>query len=90
MRDAIRNAPDTRRGSGKSGVIRIDAGGQEVLERTAVRLCEEFVEARVELGLPAAGRRVMGRQAEVLLCGALPEIARQALLAEGILEEQAK
>ena len=33
---AIRGGP--RRGSGKSGLVAIDAGGQEVLERTAVAL----------------------------------------------------
>ena len=52
----------TRRGTGKSGLITIDAGAQEVLERTAVVVTPEWVEARIELGLPAAGRTISGRQ----------------------------
>jgi predicted ABC-class ATPase len=79
FRDAIRREATSRRGSGRSGTIEIDAGGQEVLERTAVRLAGDWIEARVEVGLPAAGRRVLGREAEALLCDALPRIAERAL-----------
>jgi len=67
------------RGSGKSGLIFVDAGGQEVLERTAVRLDPGWVELRLEAGLPAAGRRVLGREAEAMLCRDIPEIARRSL-----------
>lgn len=71
-------------GSGHSGRIRIDAGGQEVLERTAVQLAGDlsgsgFVEARVEVGLPAAGRRILGRRAADLLAVELPRMAGEAL-----------
>ncbi len=68
-----------RRGSGRSGAVFVDAGGQEVLERTAVVVTEGWVELRVQAGLPAAGRRVLGRQAEALLCGDLPRVATAAL-----------
>jgi len=71
-------------GSGKSGLVFIDAGGQEVLERTAVRIEEGFVEARIEVGLPAAGRRVLSREAERLLCDELPRIAERALFWENL------
>jgi predicted ABC-class ATPase len=67
------------RGSGKSGLVFVDCGGQEVLERSAIRLTPDFVEARIEVGLPAAGRRVLGREAETLLCERLPQIAERAL-----------
>jgi predicted ABC-class ATPase len=76
---AIRRGGGGRRGSGKSGLVAIDAGGQEVLERTAVVACGDFVEARLEVGLPAAGRRVLGREAEALLCDALPRAVRTGL-----------
>ena len=71
-------------GSGHSGQIRIDAGGQEALERTAIRIGDDgtgirFVEARVEVGLPAAGRRILGHRAAELLTGALPQLARDTL-----------
>ena len=41
--NAIRRGEPTRRGSGKSGVILVDAGGQEVLERTAGVVTEGWV-----------------------------------------------
>lgn len=77
---AIRRVAHYRHGSGKSGLISIDAGGQTVLERTAVRITAAWVEARLEVGLPAQGRTVLGRQAAMLMCAALPMIARQSLL----------
>lgn len=76
---AIHRVASERRGSGKSGLVAIDAGGQEVVERTAVALDENGVEARLEVGLPAQGRRVLGREAEAVLCDVLPEIALHAL-----------
>lgn len=71
-----------RRGSGKSGLVAIDAGGQCVLERTAVRIGPDFVEARLEVGLPAAGRRVLGDEAEALLAEDVPRIAVRGLCQE--------
>ena len=75
-------------GSGNSGDIRVDDGGQEVLERTAIRLefaPEEegsgvaFVEARLAVGLPAAGRLIQGRSAASLLTEGLPRVAAEGL-----------
>jgi predicted ABC-class ATPase len=82
-------------GSGHSGRIRIDAGGQDALERTAVRIGGDgtdlrFVEARVEVGLPAAGRRILGHRAADLLAGELPRIARNALCLEHSAEKNAR
>lgn len=86
IRSAIGRAPapdggSRSRGSGKSGSIRIDAGAQEVLERTAVQISprDDWIEARIEVGLPAAGRRILGRQASELLCDALPRTALAGL-----------
>ena len=72
----------SRRGSGKSGLLDIDAPGQEILERTAVLVNAEFVEARFRVGLPAVGRRILGRQATEMLCEDLPSIVRSALFYE--------
>lgn len=69
----------TKRGSGKSGMIEIDEPGQEILERTAVFVSPDRVEARFFVGLPAAGRRVLGNQALHILCEDVPEIAEQSL-----------
>ena len=78
FRQAIRDVAPSRSGTGKGGLVTIDAGGQEVLERTAVVFGKDFVEARIEVGLPANGRRVRGRDAQRLLLEALPQIARRA------------
>ncbi len=64
--------------------IRIDAGAQEVLERTAALVTAEWVEARIEVSLPAAGRRILGRQAERILVRDLPALANRALRASGL------
>ena len=87
---AIGRAEPTRRGSGKSGTLLVDAGGQEVLERTAVVVSEDWIELRVQAGLPAAGRRVLGRQAEAMLCGDLPQLAEHALRWENLPQREAR
>lgn len=56
-----------RSGSGKSNTISIGALGQEVIERTNVLVTPERIEFRLLVGLPARGRRVLGRQAATLL-----------------------
>ena len=62
----------SRRGTGKSGLIAIASCGQEVLERTSVLIDNEYVEIRFVVGLPAKGRRVLGRQATAMLCEDIP------------------
>ncbi|SHE12637.1 Predicted ATPase of the ABC class [Chlamydia abortus] len=66
-------------GTGSSGLIWIDAPGQEVLMRTAVVARLEQVEVRLSVGLPAAGRRILGKQAAGLLCRVVPDIVLQAM-----------
>ncbi len=68
-----------RKGSGKSGLIEVDVPGQELLERTAVSVDSEFVEARFVVGLPAKGRRVLGRQAAAMLVDRIPQLVEAAL-----------
>ncbi|MCA9470557.1 MAG: ABC-ATPase domain-containing protein [Nitrospirales bacterium] len=70
------------RGIGKSGLMTIDAGGQEILERTAVALTQDWVEARLEVGLPASGRTVLGKQAEAMLLKEIPSIIQRSLFWE--------
>lgn len=107
LRAAIRAVAPRRVGTGKGGLVTIDAGGPEVLDRTAVVYGWEaaprrparpadspetdatdapesvasrpdFVEARIEVGLPAAGRRALGREAARLLVETLPAIVTRA------------
>ena len=71
-----------RVGSGRSGEIGMAHPGQVVLPSTAVIVgAEGGVEARFNLGLPASGRRVLGRQAESLLLRALPALVADTLTA---------
>ena len=85
---AVQKNAKGQRGTGKSGLIRIDVGGQEVLQRTAVVLMPEWVEARLFVGLPAAGRRVLGRQAEAMLCKELPRIVANGLIWENLPQSE--
>lgn len=70
----------TRAGSGKSGMLDVCPVGQEVLDRTAVRV-DASGNARLLLnvGLPAAGRRILGREAAALLLERLPGALDSAL-----------
>ncbi len=67
------------RGTGKSGLIAIDTPGQEILRRTSVIVDEAIVEARFIAGLPAKGRKVLGKQAATMLCDDLPELVEAGL-----------
>ena len=68
-----------RTGSGRSGLIEIDRPGQHILPRTCMDVAGGTVEARFFAGLPASGRRVLGRQAADLLCERVPAIAAATL-----------
>ncbi|GAB6876345.1 ABC-ATPase domain-containing protein [Thermaerobacter litoralis] len=73
-----------RRGSGKSGLITVDRPGQEILPRTACVVLPQRVEVRFFAGLPAAGRRILGRQAVEMLCQDVPRLVETALLLKPI------
>ena len=90
VREGIGRLPGVRRGSGKSGRIFIDAGGQEVLERTSIILTEDWVEARMEVGLPAAGRTILAREAGELLLKDLLEAGKYGLLFDASREREAR
>lgn len=69
-----------RAGSGRSGEVSMTDPGQVVLPNTAVIVGPDgTVEARFTAGLPAAGRRVLGRQAEKLLLQTVPGLVSGAL-----------
>ncbi|HSG48243.1 MAG TPA: ABC-ATPase domain-containing protein [Longimicrobiales bacterium] len=70
-------------GSGKSGDVRMASPGQLVLPQTAVRVRPDgAVEARFTVGLPARGRRILGREAAELLTRRVPELVRAHLARE--------
>ena len=72
------------RGTGKSGLISISPLGQEVLERTAVYINNQQVEVRFVMGLPARGRRILGRQAVEMLCEDVPKLVKASLLYQAL------
>ena len=76
----IANQMSSHRGTGKSGLIAIATSNQEVLERNAVLIDTERIEVRFVVGLPARGRRILGRQAATMLCEVLPRIVISSLL----------
>ena len=84
----IQSLDSNRGGTGKSGLINIDKGGQEILERTAVLVNSKFVEARFVVGLPARGRRVLGRQAQQILCQEVPKLVLGALRFDSLNNQQ--
>ncbi len=72
------------RGSGHSGRFSVVAFGQCILHRTAVWVTEDYVEAILAVGLPAAGRRILGHEAAEMLLGELPALVRQGLAFENL------
>ena len=45
-----------------------------MLERTSVVINDKEIEVRIEVGMPAAGRKILGKAAHTLING-LPKIA---------------
>lgn len=79
-----------RTGSGKSGVILIDSGGPEILERTSVIIDESKLEIRFSVGLPARGRRILGREARELFIEILPRIIKESCIYDSLDTEDLK
>lgn len=68
-----------QRGIGKSGEVRIETSGQQILVRNSVLIDGAGVEARLTVGLPAAGRRILARDAQEIFFRELPEVVAQSL-----------
>jgi len=85
---AIRRWTKGHRGIGKSGVVEIDRGGQEILERNAVVIDGENLEARFVVGLPAAGRTILGKEALGIFFEEIPKIVEGSLLYRSINPEE--
>ncbi len=84
FRRNIDRIPHPIRGTGNSGRVSIDAGGQEVLERTCLNIDEEALICRFYVGLPAQGRRVLGKEAESILLESVPYLVERSFLANSI------
>src|SRR5690554_1266052 len=77
-----------RRGSGKSGQVEMDRPDQQILERTSVLVNNEWVESRLTVGLPAAGRRILGEEAIKIFFQEVPTLVRESLLSTAINQEE--
>ncbi|AGF73568.1 ABC-ATPase domain-containing protein [Corynebacterium halotolerans] len=67
------------RGGKEQGSLGIDVPGQQVLERSSVRIDDREVSVRLDAALPARGRRIRGQAARRLLCDVLPQVIDDAL-----------
>lgn len=84
--DACRDATD-HLGSGKSGLLNIDRPGQQVLHRTCCQITEHATIVRFVAGLPASGRRILGRAAAQLLTETIPTVVERSLLHRNLNSE---
>lgn len=75
----IRGIAKGRRGSGCSGEITISTSGQQVLQRNAILVHKDYIEARITAGLPANGRRIAAQHAMAMLFDELPAIVIRSL-----------
>lgn len=79
VQQAIRNLSSKHRGTGKSGMIAIEAVGPQILERSAVVINGETLELRLTVGLPSAGRTVLGMEAVSIFFEDLPKVIQQGV-----------
>lgn len=76
--------------NGKPAKIFIDNCGQEILTRSSVVINEQDIEVRLEVGLPAAGRKILGRAAAHVITHLIPTIVDQSLLYNNIDSQSLK
>lgn len=86
LKARLRHLPSVG-GSGHSGEVFVEVGSPKVLKRAGAHLSERELLLRFRLGLPAAGRRILGKEAKELfqallrhLRGFLAELDQRALL----------
>lgn len=77
----------TVKGSGKNGKIFIDHPGQEILERTSVVINDKEIEIRIEVGLPAAGRKILGKVASHTIIQGIPRMVEKAIQYENLNQQ---
>lgn len=78
------------KGSGKSGLLGVSRCGQQVLERTALKIKDGNITLRFEAGFPANGRTINARELEKMLFDILPDCVRKSLYFAKINQNQLK
>lgn len=88
---AIQKGSFQAKGSGKSGLLSVSRCGQQVLERTALRIAEGgAITLRFEAGFPASGRTIQAGELGKMLFTILPEGVRSSLFYERADREKLK
>ena len=72
------------KGSGKSGLISCSHCGQEVLERTACKIDDNYITMRFEVGFPANGRSINSKELIKVFYQFLPECIQHSLYWDAI------
>lgn len=67
------------KGSGKSGLLAVSRCGQQVLERTALKIKDGDIILRFEAGFPANGRTINARELDKMLFDILPSCVKKSL-----------
>ena len=75
----IRKMTKGNRGTGNSGVIAINYGGQKILERNSIIIENDTLVVRLVAGLPAHGRSIAAEQAIAMFCKEIPELVSESL-----------
>jgi len=78
------------KGSGKSGLLAVSKCGQQVLERTALKIKKGDITLRFEAGFPANGRTINARELEKMLFDILPSCVKKSLYYGNINQEKLK
>jgi predicted ABC-class ATPase len=76
---AIKEHVKGHRGIGKSGEVRVETSGQQILVRNSVLIDSDGIEARLTVGLPAAGRTILARDAEEIFFNEIPAVVADGL-----------
>ncbi|MBC7334377.1 MAG: ABC-ATPase domain-containing protein [Actinobacteria bacterium] len=79
-----------KRGTGKSGIIHIDCGRQEILKRTSCLVNSQYVEIRFYAGLPSYGRAISANQCLTMLTEEIPKIVASSLFYEKLNHKDIK
>lgn len=88
---AIQKGSFQAKGSGKSGLLSVSRCGQQVLERTALRIAGGgAITLRFEAGFPASGRTIQAGELGKMLFTILPEGVRISLFYERVDREKLK
>lgn len=77
-----------RMGSGKSGLVTACRTGQEILERTAMHITPEAIEARIEVGFPAFGRTIAAGELAKILFDLLPQASERTFRFGRMMEKE--